>query len=165
MTVLRSKCCNRLDKTVAVTVNGIWDTDLKSGNFLASSKESQSIKGFGISTRSSVDSVESEDNVEGVVTVSAVVSLESIGLTGSLITDVMDDVSVSAWAVVLVFPQAVMENAVIVQSVSAINFFIRSFPFVIKIVYGIVAVHFYRSAIDTIGGVKMLQKNIKILRR
>ena len=72
--------------------------------FLASSKESQSIKGFGISTRSSVDSVESEDNVEGVVTVSAVVSLESIGLTGSLITDVMDDVSVSAWAVVLVFP-------------------------------------------------------------
>ena len=114
MTVLRSKCCNRLDKTVAVTVNGIWDTDLKSGNFLASSKESQSIKGFGISTRSSVDS---------------------------------------------------MENAVIVQSVSAINFFIRSFPFVIKIVYGIVAVHFYRSAIDTIGGVKMLQKNIKILRR
>ena len=133
--------------------------------FLASSKESQSIKGFGISTRSSVDSVESEDNVEGVVTVSAVVSLESIGLTESLITDVMDDVSVSAWAVVLVFPQAVMENAVIVQSVSAINFFIRSFPFVIKIVYGIVAVHFYRSAIDTIGGVKMLQKNIKILRR
>ena len=98
------------------------------------------MNGFGISTRSSVDSVVFEDNVEGVVSLSVVVSLELPGLTGSLITDVMDDVSVSAEDAALVVPQAVMENAVRVQSVSAINFFIRSFPFVIKIVYDIFAV-------------------------